>query len=517
MIGFPINTAPSAFDAQRDLPKGFLDFLEPLHRHFTPRQQHIIRSRKRVLDEAHAGKLPHHLSPSPATESDWKIELPEWCADQRNQMTGPADDAELVVKMLNSGAPGVMLDLEDSTVNEWGHQQLGTDNILAALKVELSYFDKKKNQTVGIKSSKTVIWIRPRGLHISQGSIFGNDLMSASLFDVARIVYQINDSDLKHPLSFYIPKSESAEEALWWRDLFQELARKRGWSQNFIRCMALVESHPLAYQMEEFLYNLREHIVGLNLGRWDYMASLIHFNLADPDWVLPDRNTIPHNVPFFQNLRELLPEICHKRGALAIGGMTALYPSRENAELNARALDILAKDKKNEADCLMDGAWTGHPDQNQIALDQFPYPNQLHARRAGAERYPDLRPAPTGVGQRTLNGTRAAVRTVIRYRNGVLNGKGASLLDGYMEDLATDRIYRLMIAQRLKHSSKTPINDESGKPVEHTPQLISRLFDEEVEKIIANPARADIGTPETFRQARRTSEAMITQGEINPV
>jgi len=188
MIGFPINTAPSAFDAQRDLPKGFLDFLEPLHRHFTPRQQHLIRSRKRVLDEAHAGKLPHHLSPSPATESDWKIELPEWCADQRNQMTGPADDAELVVKMLNSGAPGVMLDLEDSTVNEWGHQQLGTDNILAALKGELSYFDKKKNQTVGIKSSKTVIWIRPRGLHNSQGSIFGNELMSASLFDVARIV-----------------------------------------------------------------------------------------------------------------------------------------------------------------------------------------------------------------------------------------------------------------------------------------------------------------------------------------
>jgi len=517
MSGFLINSAPAGFNLQRDLPKGFLEFLETLHRHFTPRQQHIIRSRKRVLDEAHAGKLPHHLPPSHATESDWKIELPEWCTDQRNQMTGPADDAELVVKMLNSGAPGVMLDLEDSTVNEWGHQQLGTDNILAALKGELSYFDKKKNQTVGIKSSKTVIWIRPRGLHISQGSIFGNDLMSASLFDVARIVYQINDSDLKHPLSFYIPKSESAEEALWWRDLFQELARKRGWSQNFIRCMALVESHPLAYQMEEFLYNLREHIVGLNLGRWDYMASLIHFNLADPDWVLPDRNTIPHNVPFFQNLRELLPEICHKRGALAIGGMTALYPSREDAELNARALDILAKDKKNEADCLMDGAWTGHPDQNQIALDQFPYPNQLHARRAGAERYPDLRPAPTGVGQRTLNGTRAAVRTVIRYRNGVLNGKGASLLDGYMEDLATDRIYRLMIAQRLKHSSKTPINDESGKPVEHTPQLISRLFDEEVEKIIANPARADIGTPETFRQARRISEAMITQGEINPV
>ena len=215
--------------------------------------------------------------------------------------------------------------------------------------------------------------------------------------------------------------------------------------------MALVESHPLAYQMEEFIYNLRERIIGLNLGRWDYMASLIHFNLNDADWVLPDRNTIPHNVPFFQNLRELMAEICHKRGILAIGGMTALYPSRVDAELNERALRALAEDKKNEAACLMDGAWTGHPDQNEIAVSQFPYPNQLRARRPKAEPRPNLRPVPRGVGRTTLEGTRAAVRTVIRYRHGVLNGKGASLLDGYMEDLATDRIYRLMIAQRIRH------------------------------------------------------------------
>jgi malate synthase len=281
--------------------------------------------------------------------------------------------------------------------------------------------------------------------------------------------------------------------------------------------MALVESHPLAFQTEEFLYNLKDHIVGLNLGRWDYMASLIHFNLDDPNWVLPDRNTIPHDVAFFQNLRELLPEVCHKRGVLAIGGMTALYPSREDAELNARALAVLQKDKKNEAECLMDGAWTGHPDQNQIALDQFPYPNQLQARRAQAERYPDLRPVPTGVGQRTLNGTRAAIRTVIRYRNGVLNGRGASLLDGYMEDLATDRIYRLMIAQRMRHTAEVPVIDEFGQAVPHTPELIGQLFDEELEKLVANPARADIGTAETFREARRISEAMIRNQEFDPI
>jgi malate synthase len=516
VTGFQLNRPPALFFPERDLPSGFLEFLAPLHRRFTCWQQALVAERQRVLAEAHQGDKPTHCYPREAVKNGWHIELPEWCQDQRNQMTGPADDAELVVKMLNSGAPGVMLDLEDSTVNEWEHQRLGVENILAALRGTLTYFDKKRDKVVGIQPSATVIWIRPRGLHISQGGVFGEELSSASLFDVANIVYRVDPTELKHPLAIYIPKSESAEEALWWRDLFQALAEARGWPRNYIKCMALVESHPLAFQMEEFLYNLREHILGLNLGRWDYMASLIHFNLSDPEWVLPDRNTIPYNVPFFQNLRELLPEICHKRGALAIGGMTALYPSREDAELNTRALDVLAKDKKNEADCLMDGAWTGHPDQNQIALDQFPRPNQLQARRPHGERYPDLRPVPHGVGKRTLAGTRAAVRTVIRYRNGVLNGKGASLLDGYMEDLATDRIYRLMIAQRMRHNGHVPVVDDSGQMVVHTPELITRLFDEELEKLLANPGK-DLGTPETFREARRISEAMVVNGEFNPL
>jgi malate synthase len=278
--------------------------------------------------------------------------------------------------------------------------------------------------------------------------------------------------------------------------------------------MALVESHPLAFQMEEFLYNLREHIVGLNLGRWDYMASLIDFNLTDPDWVLPDRNTIPHDVPFFQNLRTLMPEVCHKRGVLAIGGMTALYPSRADAELNDRALVVLKKDKKNEAACGMDGAWTGHPDQNQIAVDQFPYPNQLQARNPHGERYPNLRPPLDGVGERTVAGTRAAVRTVIRYRNGVLNGRGASLLDGYMEDLATDRIYRLMIAQRMRHGG---VVGESGEQVPHTSEFVHRLFDQELEKILGDSKYAAEGNEQTFREARQIAEAMITREEFDPI
>ena len=299
-----MNAAPAGFDPARDLPKGFIEFLLPLHRAFTPRQRDLIGRRASVLASAHQGHLPNYLHSSHATHDAWHIELPEWCQDQRNQMTGPADDAELVVKMLNSGAPGVMLDLEDSMANTWPHLTQGIANILAALRGELNYFDKKRNRTVGIEPGKTVISLRPRGLHLRQAGVLNGEALPASVFDVALIAFQVKPEELKHPLTFYIPKSESAEEALWWRDLFRSIARAKGWPQNYIKCMALVESHPLAYQMEEFAYNLREHLLALNLGRWDYMASLIHFNLHDPNWVLPDRNTIPHDVA-------ILPEPAH--------------------------------------------------------------------------------------------------------------------------------------------------------------------------------------------------------------
>jgi len=508
------NTAPGDFD----LPAGFLDFVVPLHKELTPRQQQLVAQRANVLDASHQGRKPDYLADSEALQGEWQIELPSWCLDQRNQMTGPADDAELVVKMLNSGAPGVMLDLEDSMANLWSNLKIGIENILSALTGELSYFDVKRERSVGIKPSQTVIFTRPRGLHLSQAGILKGELIAASLFDVAMVAYQIDPARLGHPLCFYIPKSESAAEALWWRDLFRAIEQRKGLPRGYIKCMALVESHPLAYQLEEFIFNLREHIVGLNLGRWDYMASLIHFNLMDPDWVLPDRNKIPHNVPFFQRLRELLSATCHSRGILAIGGMTALYPSRVDSELNERALKVLAEDKKNEANCLMDGAWTGHPDQNEIAVNQFPFPNQLKAKQQDAPTRPDLRPTPRGIGEVTLAGTLAAIRTIIRYRHGVLNGKGASLLDGYMEDLATDRIYRLMIAQRVLHSNTVPVRDDFGNDIGLTPEFVTELFDLELEKILSElPEATDAAVRDKYREARRLSETMIWNEEFDPI
>jgi len=514
-----MNCAPPGFDPEQGLPAGFMRFYRPLHAELTPRQKALAARREEVLTEAHRGRLPGHLPASDATRSDWQIRLPAWCLDQRNQMTGPADDGELVVKMLNSGAPGVMLDLEDSMANRWDNLMTGVRNIRSALYGELAYDDVKRGRRVGITPSPTVVWNRVRGLHLGQGGVLPQgEVTSASLFDLALIVHSLEPDRLRHPLCIYIPKTESAEEALWWRDALRAVAGAREWPSDSIKCMALVESHPFAYQMEEFLYHLRDHILGLNLGRWDYMASLIHFTLEDPAWVLPDRNTIPHDVPFFQRVRHLMADICHRRGALAIGGMTALYPSREDPELNARALAVLEEDKRNEAHCFMDGAWTGHPDQNAIAVAQFPAPNQAGARPPDVERYPDLRPAPNGVGRRSTDGTRAAVRTVIRYRNGVLNGKGASLLDGYMEDLATDRIYRLMLAQRMKHSGEAAIPDGSGHPVDHANGFVHGCFEEALARLIAElPRGRDAGDETTLRAAAATSEEMIRNGRFDPV
>src|SRR5213082_2033116 len=203
----PVNQAPPDLDPARDLPRGFSEFLLPLHRAFSPRQQELAARRRNVLDAAHQGRLPDYRPPSEATTGKWNITLPDWCQDQRNQMTGPADDAELVVKMLNSGAPGVMLDLEDSMANIWDHLELGIRNIHAALRGELTYFDRKRNKQVGINESRTVIFTRARGLHLSQRlpELEGGDLASASLYDVCRMALGAKPGTLKHSLSFYIP------------------------------------------------------------------------------------------------------------------------------------------------------------------------------------------------------------------------------------------------------------------------------------------------------------------------
>lgn len=510
-----MNTAPEGFALSAKLPEGFLSFYGKLHTKFYPWQQALLLQRQQQLRRALEGELPDYASLGEIELGDWKINLPEWISDQRNQMTGPADDAALVVKMLNSGAPGVMLDLEDSMANTWENLMSGHNNCLQALYGELRFWDEKKQAEIGIQDSKTICLVRVRGLHIHQEGIINNEASSASLFDVALLVYSADISRLKHPLCFYIPKSEHSEEAKWWSALLKEMAIYKGLPEDSIKCMALVESHPIAYQLDAFIYHLKDHLIGLNLGRWDYMASLIHFNLNNPAWVLPDRNTIPGDIAFFQNLRSLIPATCHRRGIFAIGGMTALFPDRNNTERNAQALANLERDKKNEANFGFDGAWTGHPDQNTIAMAQFPAPNQLQEHSKEPMNRPDLRPSIGKAGSYTVQGSFDAARVAILYRYGVLNGKGASLIDGYMEDLATDRIYRLMLSQRCLHYAQRQILTNSGRPVIHDSTFLSHLFEQALAAICK-----DIEDPDTlalYREARRQSEAMIVEGRHDPV
>lgn len=429
----------------------FLKFLQKLHIREFAAQKKISSYRGINLDIARKSRLPDYLPLSFATNNDWSVDTPDWIKDQRNQMTGPADNHELVVKMLNSGSPGVMLDLEDSLANSQNNLLSGHANIKAALYGTLCY--TKDNSKVSIDKKlreKTVIFTRVRGLHLQQvypGRVRTNQVTSASLFDLALLFYNLDLDKLAHNPCIYIPKSEGANEAKWWSRVFSQIERLKGWKRGTIKCMALVESHSLAYEMEEFAYDLQPYLVGLNLGRWDYMASLIDFMYYKAGWMFPDRNSIPSDIPFFQNLRKKMVNVCHKHNMLAIGGMTALYPSRKDAELNYRAAKVLMLDKNNESSMFMDGAWTGHPDQNEIAVSAFPYPNQLN--RIHPDTSPDLRDFPRENLIVTAEGTKEAIRVCVQYRQGVLEGRGASLINGYMEDLATDRIYRIMICQRL--------------------------------------------------------------------
>ncbi|MBI4425481.1 MAG: hypothetical protein HY554_17250 [Elusimicrobia bacterium] len=507
------------------LPEGLQAFLLALERDFEPRRGELLAARARALALAHAGRLPGYRTGSEAQRGAWRIELPPWARDQRNQITGPADNAKLLIGMLNSGAPGCMPDGEDSITTDWRNVRAAQQNTVAAIEERLSAVHPETGARLAVRPSAQTVFYRPRGLAMSETRAIAGRALSASLFDLGAVFFQTrerrkaagSDAALSAKLCFYVPKVESAEEAGWFSDLLAAMEAACGVPAGSTKIMFLIESLPAAYQAEEILHAARRHAIGLNLGRWDYMASLLHFKLADPEWILPDRNTIPHDIAFFQNIRYRIVDVCHRRGALAVGGMTALFPDRKDAQVNQRAMERLAADKRNEAAIGFDGAWTGHPDQQPGAIAQFPEPNQLSVTHPDAPREPDLTPRPAGAGRVTLAGTRDAVRTVIEYRLGVLSGLGArlikgyapdgSLIGGFMEDLATDRIYRLMLAQRVRHAVAT----EEGPRVDGA--LLARLFDEELAKLLeAAPPSED--ARQRCRKARESSERMIAQSEF---
>ena len=512
----PESSEPRPQDAPSAELRGF--FL-PLHRDFEPRRRSLLEARRRALEAAHAGSAPAYLPESEASAGAWRLSVPAWANDQRNQITGPADNAKLLVAMCNTKDPGCMPDGEDSITSDWPNVRAAHANTIAAIRGTLTFTDAA-GKTARIKPSSQVMLYRPRGLHLDETNALPGETVSGSLFDLAAVFFEtadrrreaVKDPALQAKLCFYIPKTESFEEAAWFSDVLAAMETAIGIPVGTTKIMFLIESLPAAHQIEEILFAARRHVIGLNLGRWDYMASLLQFKLADPAWILPDRNTIPHDIPFFQNLRKRLVDACHRRGALAIGGMSALFPDRSDAAVNARAQERLAADKKNEAALGFDGAWTGHPDQHEGAISQFPAPNQLGVTHAGASR-PDLTPTPNGVGVVSVAGTRDAIRTCIEYRFGVLSRLGARMIKGYdksgalignfMEDLATDRIYRLMIAQRVRHGVTT------AEGVKVNAALVEEWFDAELGKILA--ANPESATADKYKRASEWSQQMIKE------
>lgn len=483
-------------------PADFKPLFLELHRAFEPGRRELLTRRAGVLRRAHEGELPAFRGASPAWK-EGRIEVPECVHDQRNQMTGPGSDPRMVINLCNSGAPGCMLDIEDSITTTWEDVSAAIRNIVAAVNGTLTFDDSRTGKHYAIRPSEQVIYTRPRGLHLDETHVLAGEAVSGSLFDLSLVLFQVHAARLRRRC-LYIPKVESVEEGEWWIAVISEVERAVGLPVGSTKVMFLIESFPAAFQIERLIEVARSHIVGLNLGRWDYMASLIQYKLADPAWILPDRNTIPLDARFFQSVRKLIVELCNRHGIVPIGGMTALFPSKDPAQ-NELAMRILAQDKKLEADFGFRGAWSGHPAQNEVAMAQFPWPEQRYPRYPDADVNPDLSASPAGEGSVTIRGTRDACRTMIEYGSGYLAGRGASLIEGRMEDLATYRIYVMMVAQRLRHAVK---GQDTGEP--HTRAMVHRLFDEQLASLVGRSGATDSGaSDERYEEARRMAEEKV--------
>ncbi len=405
--------------------------------------------------------------------------------------------------MLNSGAPGVMLDLEDSMANRWPNLLLGIGNILAALHGKLTYYDRKRKRTVGIRPSDTVIWKRVRGLHLAQAGVLPDpdELTSASLFDLAMIAYQVDPAAATPALILHPEVGVAPRRRCGGATLFRAMARRQRLARRLHQVHGARRIAPARVPDGGVpLQPARSH-PGLNLGRWDYMASLIHFNLRRPRVGAPRPQHHPaRRAVLPATARAAGRDLPQARRARDRRHDRALPEPRGRGAQRARAR-VLEKDKRNEAGCLMDGAWTGHPDQNAIAVAPVPGIRTRSRRdRAGVERYPDLRPVPKAWGRRTLDGTRAAVRTVIRYRNGVLERQRREPArrlhggPGHRPHLPAD--------DRPAHTPPRVGADRrrrAAAPSRHTPEFVSEIFDQALEHMLRElpPETDDAATRQT--------------------
>jgi malate synthase len=437
-----------------------LELVALLEREFAGRRQELLAARAERQERIVAGELPDFLSETRGVRGgDWRVApVPRDLQDRRVEITGPAGDRKMVINAFNSGARVYMSDFEDANSPTWANTIGGQQNLSDAIDRTISVASGEK--TYRLEEEVAVLLVRPRGWHLPERHVhIDGRPVSASLFDFGVYLSRNAERLLERGTGpyFYLPKLESHREARLWNDVFVLAQEHLGLPAGTIKATVLIETILAAFEMDEILYELRDHSGGLNAGRWDYIFSVIKKFRDRDDFVLPNRADVTMTVPFMRSYTELLVQTCHKRGAHAIGGMAAFIPSRRDAEVNERALERVRDDKLRESGDGFDGTWVAHPDLVPVAGEVFDAalgdrPNQLERTRPDVSvQAADLLNVAATPGDVTDEGMRANVSVGIRYLAAWLSGMGAAAIDNLMEDAATAEISRSQIWQWVRH------------------------------------------------------------------
>jgi malate synthase len=437
-------------------------FVAELHRRFDGRRRELLERRRR---RGELGFLPETRE---LRDGEWQVApAPPDLRNRRVEITGPTD-RKMVINALNSGAEGFMADFEDANSPTWANMIGGQLNLTDAIEGEIDFEDGGK--AYRLVDDPATLLVRPRGWHLPEKHIeVAGEPVAGALVDFGLYMHRNALRLMKKGSGpyFYLPKLESHLEARLWNDVFTFAQRECGIPHGTIKATVLIETVPAAFEMEEILYELRDHSAGLNAGRWDYMFSMIKCFRDRPEFVLPDRNRVTMTVPFMRAYTELLVRTCHRRGAHAMGGMAAFIPSRRDPEVNERAFAKVRADKEREAGDGFDGTWVAHPDLVDVAMAEFDKvldgrDNQLDRRRDDVEVTAEqLLDAASAGDEITDEGLRGDVNVGIRYIASWLAGNGAAAIDNLMEDAATAEIARSQVWQWVRHG----VELDSGETV----------------------------------------------------
>ena len=462
-----------------------LTFISKLHENFNDKRLQLLNKRKEQQAIFDQGKFPEFPKETKNMRaSDWvAAAIPHDLQDRRVEITGPVD-RKMVINALNSGAKTFMADFEDSNAPTWKNTIEGQKNLIDANAKTISLFDVKRNKSYQLNEKTAVLMIRPRGLHLNERHIIiNNEDASGSLVDFGLYVFHNTKTLLENDTApyFYLPKLEHYTEARWWNEVFVFAQDYLEVPIGTFKATVLIETITASFQLDEIIFELKDHIAGLNCGRWDYIFSYIKKFRNHPHFIVPNRDQITMTSPFMDAYSKLVIQRCHKRGVHAMGGMAAQIPIKNNEKANAAALEKVRIDKEREVKNGHDGTWVAHPALVAVAMAEFnkymPTSNQLDVTRDDISiTEQDLVEIPKGTV--TEKGVRKNINVGILYTEAWLRGHGAVALYNLMEDAATAEISRTQVWQWLKNE----VTLDDGR--KFNLELYMDIFDDEVEKII---------------------------------